>query len=322
MPLRGFYMEYHGHTIDDLEALADDLPQGRGVIYLVGDSTMDNKYWIKTKSERACNGYERCLANAKSVPDVAYWMNVECERRGLEYCCINAAIEESTLGLRDGGKLLPQDDFVKRRLTDKDVVVVSMGGNDIALRPTISTIVWMLALVTTPLWLLKLGIAPGLSYFIRLFKGQGTKYLQSIITPGREPKCVGACMLYYLDERAGGSWADFTLSKLGYDKEPSKLQHIIREVYNQAVCKISLGSVVPVVPIPMYEALDGKTTSDYVQRVEPSSQGGQKLAKLIMDRLEPSLRAEGRASSGAANSYTSCADSVTAMPASVHNARM
>ena len=142
MPLRGFYMEYHGHTIDDLEALADDLPQGRGVIYLVGDSTMDNKYWIKTKSERACNGYERCLANAKSVPDVAYWMNVECERRGLEYCCINAAIEESTLGLREGGNLLPQDAFVQRHLSERDGIGTQTTGvrcQTMSARPVITS---------------------------------------------------------------------------------------------------------------------------------------------------------------------------------------
>ena len=45
-----------------------------------------------------------------------------------------------------------------------------------------------------------------------------------------------------------------------------------------------------VVGLPFYETLDGKTTEDYVQRVEPSIQGGEKMAKVILDRLEPHLK--------------------------------
>jgi hypothetical protein len=37
-----------------------------------------------------------------------------------------------------------------------------------------------------------------------------------------------------------------------------------------------------VVPVPLFEALDGKNTDDYVQRVEPSVQGGRKMAKLLL----------------------------------------
>ena len=130
--------------IDDLERLASSLPRGRGVIYLVGDSTLDNKYWlIDHGMEGACNGYEECLQPARSPPDVAHWINHECVVRGLsgELCCVNAAIEESTLGLRHGGTLLPQDAFVQSHVKDGDIVVVSCGGNDIALRPTAWTIV-------------------------------------------------------------------------------------------------------------------------------------------------------------------------------------
>jgi hypothetical protein len=95
-------------------------------------------------------------------------------------------------------------------------------------------------------------------------------------------------MLYYLDEREGGSWADTTLRILGYNSDPAKLQLIIRRIFEQGTAQIKVGGV-PVVAVPMYEALDGKDTEDYVQRVEPSSKGGAKLAKLIWDRLEPAL---------------------------------
>ena len=307
--LRHFYNEYHGHRVKDLETLADTLPCGRGTIYLVGDSTLDNKYWLGSEREPACNGYERCLEPPRSTPDVAYWINRECEERGFGHvlCCVNAAIEESTLGLRDGDKLLPQDAFVQRRLCKKDVIVVSMGGNDIALRPTIATVICMLMLLSTPTWLLEAGIAPGISHFVRLFRHGTGRYLRNLIKE-QQPRCVVCCMLYYLDERPGGSWADFTLEKLGYNKEPKKLQYIMREVYRRGTSHIDLGGV-PVVPVPLYEALDGKDTLDYVQRVEPSSAGGRKLARLIMDRLQQALGGEGAVAAGGAT--TSPADAAT-----------
>ena len=124
---RAFYAEYHGHTLEHLERLAKELPQGRAVVYLVGDSSLDNKHWILSSRRAACNGYEKVLEPTQSVADVCYWINRECERRGLgdTACCINAAIEESTLGLRSSGALLPQDTFVRQHVGSGDVIVCS-----------------------------------------------------------------------------------------------------------------------------------------------------------------------------------------------------
>ena len=123
-------------------------------------------------------------------------------------------------------------------------------------------------------------------------------------------------MLYYLDEAPGGSWADFTLQKLGYDKDPSKLQLVLREVYRRATCRLALDDV-PVVPVPLYEALDGKESADYVQRVEPSSRGGQKLAELLLDRLEPVLRAAAGGEGAPGGERPSAGGSAVAQPVSM-----
>jgi hypothetical protein len=114
----------------------------------------------------------------------------------------------------------------------------------------------------------------------------------------------------------------------GYNTDPSKLQLIMREVYTRGVSKIALKGV-RVVPVPLYEALDGKDSADYVQRVEPSAQGGRKLAQRIMDALEPVLRADaaGGAVDRAAAAVQSTdhgkpaatADLYVSMPKSVHN---
>ena len=331
-----FYSEYHGHTIDHLERLVEDdhLPAGRNCIYLVGDSTLDNKYWLNRKLEPACNGYEKVLSPPKSVPDVTYWMNRECAERSLPYVAINCAIEESTLGLRQNGNMLPQDAFVQSHVKDADILVVSCGGNDIALRPTAWTIVSMATLLMSPRWAIEWGVAPGLGHFVRLFRDATRRYVEALIKPsGAKPACVVACMLYYLDEQPGGSWADAVLQKLGYDKDPTKLQLVMRVIYERATSQIALeaasGEAVDVVPVALYEALDGRDTRDYAQRVEPSAQGGRKMAKLIHDAIAPLLdtravafgQSQGGARRGGAGAGGAAAVGVVAMPTSVHNRR-
>lgn len=74
------------------------------------------------------------------------------------------------------------------------------------------------------------------------------------------------------------------LKKLGYDKDPTKLQLVIREVFAAATQNIQLDGT-RIVPLPLYEVLDGKNTADYEQRVEPSVTGGRKMARAIMDRI-------------------------------------
>ena len=40
-----------------------------------------------------------------------------------------------------------------------------------------------------------------------------------------------------------------------------------------------------VVAFPLFEVLDGSDSRDYVQRVEPSPQGGAKMGRALMDAL-------------------------------------
>jgi len=41
-----------------------------------------------------------------------------------------------------------------------------------------------------------------------------------------------------------------------------------------------------VIPVPMFKILDGKTTEDYDNRVEPSVQGGKKLGEYFWDIIK------------------------------------
>ena len=285
-----FYAEYHSHKIEHLDAILPGLRQTpeRAVVWLLGDSTLDNKYWLgshKSIARPACNGFEHVLSPAKSVPDCAYWVNRELLARGQTGAvCVNTSVEESTLQDREGDGLLPQDVFCRDSLSERDTLVVSVGGNDVALRPTAATVVNMLMLTRSPMALIRSGCAPGTGYFVRLFRDATIAFLRKVIAQTK-PRRIVLCMLYYLDETPGGSWADRTLGVLGYDKNPEVLQLIMRTLYERISSSITTVDGVPVVPCPLFRALDGKTTADYAQRVEPSIQGGEKLAKVIVDAV-------------------------------------
>jgi len=172
-------------------------------------------------------------------------------------------------------------------VTERDYIVLSVGGNDVALKPTAATVVNMLMLTRVPGWLLRGGCAIGMGHFEWLFRTQIEAIVCRMVAGARKPKLVLVCMIYYLDERPGNSWADRVLARLGYDDDPAKLQYIIATLFERIAAKGFDVDGVEVRPFPLFKVLDGKDTADYVQRVEPSVQGGRKIARAFLDELFP-----------------------------------
>ena len=299
-----FYAEYHGHAVAHLRRVLPTLRQGRrAAIFLAGDSSLDNKYWFDAHAP-ALNGYERALSPPEQKLDVAYWLNNELVRRGrTDLFALNAAVEATTLDDRARGALLPQDAFVREHLTRADHVVVSIGGNDIALAPTLCTVINALPLVRcAPALALRraacacppdpygwcgdlgcqgaqgcaagvcCGCPPGLGYMVDLFGHRVRQYVLRLLG-ARRPATVVICMIYFPDAgRASGGWADAALGALGYDAAPHRLQLLIRAVFELATRRIRIEGT-RVVPFAMFDVLDGRDPRDYVQRVEPSPVG-------------------------------------------------
>jgi hypothetical protein len=100
------------------------------------------------------------------------------------------------------------------------------------------------------------------------------------------------CMIYYLDEDGStNSWANTTLSILGYNRNPQKLQAVISQLFRLASSRIQIQGT-KVVAVPLFKSLNGKTTGDYSQRVEPSALGGRKVAAQLVEAIlasEPSV---------------------------------
>ena len=85
----------------------------------------------------------------------------------------------------------------------------------------------------------------------------------------------------------GRSWADGALDKLGYNNNPERLQSIIRSAFQIATSQITIRGVnqQDIIPVPLFEILDANDRLDYVQRVEPALQGGEKMANAFLNAL-------------------------------------
>jgi hypothetical protein len=314
-----YYGQYHGHPVDDLrEIVAAQRAQGKNLVWLAGDSSLDNKYWFHEQHE-AVNGYEELLSPPTMKADVTYWLNREAVARtggdgaGAALAVINTAIEATALNDRACGRLLEQDQLIRDEIGPDDTLIVSIGGNDVALQPVICTVCAMCALVYTPMpaaalrccaCAAPLNLGPlndlgcygcgvpncltsvlcgwplGFPYMVDLMKVRVGNYVRNL-TSHRRPKRVIVCMIYHLDEQGSGSWADCALTALCYDCLPGRLQTGIEMAYVHGTQRIDIPGT-ETVAFPLFEVLDGKTTADYIQRVEPSPQGGRKMAQALM----------------------------------------
>ena len=211
---RSFYSEYHGHTVPHLTSLHTHLRSSHDtLIFLAGDSSLDNKFWFESNAP-AENTYEDILQPPISRRDVAHCLNktIVSRNMGAKYAAINCAVEESSLTSRGCG-LLPQDVFIKEHLTTKDILVVSVGGNDVALTITPCTAIHLLALIAAPMACIScscgsalpcddfccgcacgaasscLAFPYGLGYFIHLFRTRIEAYIRRL-TAEHTPLCV------------------------------------------------------------------------------------------------------------------------------------
>jgi hypothetical protein len=324
---RDYYAQFHGHASIHLDIMYSSLrfnhhhhavvgqqQSKRKIIWLAGDSSLDNKYWIRGNYP-AINGYEHVLNRMK--PDVCYYINkylLESSNNGnTNYVCINTAVEATALNDRACGTLLEPDYFLREHVDENDTVIVSIGGNDIALKPLLCTILNMLFMIhcvpvsclrhgavacplnihaidcgclccgaTGCLTSILAGWPPGLSYFVDLFGNHVKNYIQRLISGRRKPRKIIVCMIYFpLVDSPEPSWADASLAFLKYNSSPERLQEAIKTVFRLATEKIRIPGV-EIIPFPLYEVLDGTDARDYVSRVEPSTVGGEKMAKSLV----------------------------------------
>lgn len=283
-----FYSNYFGHPPEQLRSLLEHRPSNRPTLFLVGDSTLDNKYWLPRHSEKHPDAYirsrfeppddaEEHSAQCTLARDVAYWLSTACP----SYTVMNCAVEQSILRTRVSGALLEHDELVRDHISPGDILVVSVGGNDVALSPTLATAAAVFANS-------QFGGSVGIATLTSLFRDQMQRYVSQLVLK-QKPSLIVLCMVYFLDEDAKHpSWASLALKILGYNSNPAKLQATMRKVYEEALCNIRIDGC-KVAYAPLFEALDGKTTEHYVDRVEPSELGGQVMANFLKGVIDDAL---------------------------------
>ena len=127
----------------------------------------------------------------------------------------------------------------------------------------------------------------GFGYFIDLFKNQVENYVLRLVGK-RRPRKILVSMIYYPDVNGGG-WADGALGALCYGTCPGRLQAAIRMAFEHGTRRIRIPGT-EVVPVPLFEVLDSTDSRDYLQRVEPSVEGGRKMGRYFADIISGTVQ--------------------------------
>jgi len=288
IPAAAFAGEYHGHTIAHLDALRASFGE-RPIIYLCGDSTLDNKHWLAREAPLpAANGYEALLAPPRVRPDVAAALNAALTAVRSPLVALNCAVEESTLAGRAAAPRAA-DAFVRAHARARDVIVVSAGGNDVVLAPALCTLAALAALLgCASARALERGDAPGFATLRALFKEEVEAYAAFLCGgPRGGPGTVIFCFPYFPEEKGAAtepSWADGALWALGYDARPAALQRVMRAVFVRATR--AAAAPARTLALALFDVLDARAgAGDYAARVEPSAAGGAKIARALLAAL-------------------------------------
>lgn len=278
MNSKSFYNCHSGHSLNVLYNLIKKFAPYSKIVFLAGDSSL-YKFWILDQpTKKAVNYYQLILIPPEMKPDICYQLNYLL--RGSAYICIHCAVYDSTLWERIQGNMMAQDLFIQQNIKPNDVLIVSMGSNDILYKPTFTTLYYLILLISlntieniksNPLqcW--------GFRQFMNLFKNQITHYIERLIAL-QKPKLVIVCMFDYSDE----NWTDVALSYLGYKNHLETFQIVIEQMYKYTVQKIFLPGV-EIRTCPMFQ-IPNKPRQDYDKGVE-----SRKIAKILIKLIFQSI---------------------------------
>lgn len=276
---QSFYEQYFGHNIVKLKTIHTRIRENsKNVIWLAGDSSLDNKHWLfnnvfeknilVSKTLTPSHVYQHLFVPPICLPDVAACINSLTEKN----VALNCALEESSLWDRSS-KLPDTDRLIRHCIEPNDTLIVSVGGNDVALKLCLRTVFWMLVM-----WVLPFEWIP--PYVYDLFHTQVRDYILKL-TERNRPRKIIVCMFYYPCEMGEG-WLDGSPVFRLYNRNREKMQRLIDLIFEKCTRKIKIpGS--EVVPVHLGHVLDSRDEKDYVSRIEPSAQGGLKMATRFVE---------------------------------------
>ena len=144
----------------------------------------------------AVGAYKRILQPPTSKCDVTYWLNYLSEQRAnnttnnqtkKRTAAINTAVEATTLNERTY-KPRPQDLFLRDNISAQDTLIVSIGGNDVAMMPAPCTVLAMAGLLALPMGCVRSGMTCGTVPVDDCCCGCGPSTVSCL---GSVPPCLG-----------------------------------------------------------------------------------------------------------------------------------
>lgn len=311
---KDFYSKFDGHKIIDLNNIIGPLRsyneqnKNRSVIFLAGDSSLDNKHWPFNDpiekllcNKQPINGYESVLEGDNCVPDVAYQINqtlIENELNN-EYVCINTAIEATKLEQRfdmdSKVRLLEQDQFICDNITNDDILIVSVSGNDLALGPTAEIVEDMRKYVKAfedKNYKEQNDLFGETGIFYGLFVNKMSEYIKKLCSK-KNPKKVIICMIYFVSISffknlgSGWHWAKKTIDIFKYTSNPDILKSFIKKCHELIKINYLINSGINIFEsCPLYEVLNELDNTLYLSGVEPSIIGGKLMAERFVDQIK------------------------------------
>ncbi len=293
--VNSIYSQWFGYDVESLRDIllrATDISNNERphVIWLVGDSSLDNKAWVREdqclRPHTDTTLYERAIIESNSLllPDVAYHVNKLLPERWLCLCC---AAEEAKLVTRAQHGLSDQEAFARDNFdSEKDVFVVSIGGNDILLGPdaglAASVGVALLWSGVFGWWLPSLfGWAPGISSLRQYYEEHLKSYLTQLRGDNGSSANMILCAPYYPCEIPQNGWSKRVLHALRYHDHPWIAQQALRSVFDNLVLQDR-----SLKRLRLFDFLDPHDHALYVAGVEPSDLGGQHIARGIYQYVD------------------------------------
>ena len=133
------HAEYFGHEVGPLRVIHDTLRKDRigwtTPVHIPCGGQLIGQQGMVEDTAAACNGYERILSPPR-MKQMSHTGSTTSCRSAASAFCLNTAVEASSLNSRSLCSLLGQDSLIGECVTPHDTVVVSIGGNDLALNST------------------------------------------------------------------------------------------------------------------------------------------------------------------------------------------
>jgi hypothetical protein len=261
-----------GHLISHLTTIQEQFEADyRPIVYLLGDSILNNQSYLDKTMLAAVNGYEKILCDedgnpGKMLPDVCYYLSKLMADNGKPYAVINSAIDKTWLETRKNN-LTIHDMFVANRFIRRDVLVISIGADDLTVNPSLKTL-WNLATLNY------FNSRRALDYFVRMFRDNTQIYVNKLLENSNvKPSKIVLCMFFYPNRQQTRS------------SRPEILEAAIQQLH-KSISQVTVPGV-EIVACPLYEALDSNSADDYHDRLTPSRKGGKKIAKKLYQIICP-----------------------------------